>query len=68
VCGDKTIIFKGLGLGTSEYLHLLIEALKLSFADSLYFISDPEKVHVPVNQLLDKQYANQRRKLISQNM
>ncbi|KAJ4431440.1 hypothetical protein ANN_20037 [Periplaneta americana] len=56
---------KGLGLGTSEYQHLLIEALKLSFADSLYFVADPEETAVPITGLLDKQYAAERRKLIS---
>ncbi|XP_043926550.1 glutathione hydrolase-like YwrD proenzyme isoform X2 [Protopterus annectens] len=49
---------------SSEYLHLLIEALKLSFADSFWFCTDPDKVCVPTEQLLSKEYARHRSQLI----
>lgn len=49
---------------SAPYLHLLIEALELSFADSLWYCADPSKVKVPVEQLLSKDYACQRRQLI----
>ncbi|PSN55464.1 putative gamma-glutamyltransferase YwrD [Blattella germanica] len=58
----------GLGIASAEYQHLLIEALKLSFADSIYFVSDPDQMSVPTMQLLDKNYAAQRRELISTDM
>jgi len=47
-----------------EYLHLLIEALKLAFADADRYVADPDFVSIPLNQLLDKKYADSRRSLI----
>lgn len=48
-----------------EYLHKLIEAMQLSFADSWWYTADPTKVNVPVNELLSKHYAVTRRRLMS---
>ncbi len=48
-----------------EYLHRLIEAMQLSFADSWWFTADPAKVRVPVEGLLSKDYASTRRQLMS---
>jgi gamma-glutamyltranspeptidase/glutathione hydrolase len=49
---------------TAESYHLQIEALKLSFADTLRYVADPDHVAVPVTGLLDPAYAAQRRRLI----
>ncbi|THH33538.1 hypothetical protein EUX98_g639 [Antrodiella citrinella] len=46
-----------------KYLHTLIEALRLAFADSQYYVTDPEVVHVPVKELLSKEYLASRAKL-----
>ena len=43
-----------------EYLHVLIEALRLAFADGRYFISDTDIQHVPIQQLLSKDYLAKR--------
>ncbi len=52
-----------LGWNTSGYLHHLVEALKLAFADRDAWYADPEFSQVP-RELLDKAYAAGRRALI----
>ncbi|XP_065066294.1 glutathione hydrolase-like YwrD proenzyme [Rhopilema esculentum] len=62
-------ILEGFDLGgmehnSAEYLHLLIEALQLAFADGLQYVADPEVSKVCTKQLLSKNYAEKRRALI----
>ena len=52
---------------SAEYLHTVIEALSLSFADTLWYNADPSKIQVPVSGLLSKEYAAKRRSLIRQD-
>jgi gamma-glutamyltranspeptidase/glutathione hydrolase len=47
-----------------RYYHTLIEAIKIAFADRNRFIADPAFSKVPVEELLDKEYAAKRRALI----
>jgi gamma-glutamyltranspeptidase/glutathione hydrolase len=54
-----------LGWGSSEYLHVLIECMNLAFADREAFIGDPDFVDVPLAGMLSKEYAAERRELIS---
>lgn len=58
---------KSLGHNSPEYLHLLIEALKLAFADANRYVADPEFVDIPLKSLLAKSYAERRRRLIDTN-
>jgi gamma-glutamyltranspeptidase/glutathione hydrolase len=50
---------------SAEYLHLMIEAKKLAFTDRDAYIADPLKVRVPVERLISKEYAAERRQVIS---
>jgi gamma-glutamyltranspeptidase/glutathione hydrolase len=52
-------------LGSTEGMHLRIEAVKLAFADRNRYIADPEHAVVPTAALLSKDYAHGRAALIS---
>ena len=54
-----------MGHNSPEYIHVLTEALKLAFADRNKYIADPRFAKdMPVENLLSKAYAKQRRSLI----
>jgi gamma-glutamyltranspeptidase/glutathione hydrolase len=48
-----------------ERLHLQIESLRLAFADTRWYVSDPNFSNIPISELLSKTYAAKRRKLIN---
>jgi len=50
-----------------EKLHLQIEAMRLAFTDSRWYVADPKFSNIPIKELLSKEYANERRKLIDPN-
>jgi gamma-glutamyltranspeptidase len=52
------------GEGTADYYHYLAEAVKVAFADREEWLTDPRFVDIPVQQLIDKKYADKRRGLI----
>jgi gamma-glutamyltranspeptidase/glutathione hydrolase len=53
-------------LNSAEYIHILVEALKLAYADRDTYYGDPKFVKVPMERLISKEYAAERRKLIGQ--
>jgi gamma-glutamyltranspeptidase/glutathione hydrolase len=54
-----------MGFGSANYLHTLIEAKKLAYEDRATYYADMDFVDVPVARLISKDYADERRKLIS---
>ena len=51
---------KAMGHNTPDYIHTLIEAMKLSYADRDTYYGDQTFVHTPGEGLLSKAYASQR--------
>jgi len=56
-----------LGSLSSDLIHILVEAKKLAFADRDRYVSDPEKIPIPVKELISKAYAESRGKEIRLN-
>ena len=54
----------GMKLNSAEYIHTLVEALKLAYADRDTYYGDPKFVSIPAERLLSKEYAAERRKQI----
>ncbi|WP_140719594.1 gamma-glutamyltransferase [Pseudomonas sp. Hp2] len=57
--------FSKIAFGSPEHVHLFVEAKKLAFADRARFYADPSFQPAPVKKLVSKEYAAQRRQLIS---
>lgn len=53
-----------LGHNSPEYLHRLLGALDLSFADRERYYGDPDFIQVPLEGILSKSYAAERAKLL----
>ena len=53
-----------LGHNSTTGIHYQVEAKKLAFADRAAYLGDPDFVDVPLDILLSKPYAAQRRRLI----
>ncbi|MCO5351542.1 MAG: gamma-glutamyltransferase family protein [Bryobacteraceae bacterium] len=52
---------KGMGHNGPEYLHTVIEAVKLAFADRDRYYGDPKHAEIPEKMLLSREYAAERR-------
>lgn len=55
---------KAMGHNSTEYLHTIVEAKKLAFADRETFIADPDHAKLPTSKIISKEYAAERRRLI----
>ncbi len=53
-----------MGFGSADYLHVLTEAKKLAFEDRARYYADMDFADVPVERLISKEYAAERRELI----
>jgi gamma-glutamyltranspeptidase/glutathione hydrolase len=56
----ETFDLQALGHNSADYIHVLTEALKMSYADRDTYYADPAFVDVPQTGLLSKAYARQR--------
>lgn len=55
------IDLKGMGHNSPQYIHTVTQAIELAMADRDIFIADPAFVNVPLDVLLSKEYAAERR-------
>ena len=53
-----------MGHNSTEYLHTYIECAKLAFADREQYYADPDYAEVPLQRLISKRYAYERKELI----
>ena len=54
-----------LKLNSADYIHTLVETLKLAYADRDTYYGDPKFTKIPAERLLSREYAEERRKLIT---
>jgi len=59
--------FSKIPFGSAEHVHLFVEAKKLAFADRARFYADMAFQPAPVAKLISKEYAAERRALISKD-
>ena len=53
-----------MGHNEAAYIHTIVEALKLAYADRHHYYGDPNFVDVPMEALLSDEHAERRRKMI----
>ena len=61
----KGFDFDGLDPTGPDFIHLIVEASKLAYADREVFYGDPDFVEVPMATLLSDAYNGERRKLVT---
>jgi len=54
-----------MGFGSEAYIHTFTEAKKIAFEDRAKYYADMDFANVPVQELISKAYADDRRKLIN---
>ncbi|MEH2003071.1 MAG: gamma-glutamyltransferase [Nostoc sp.] len=56
---------KSLGWHHPDAIHLMVEAMKIAYADRSQYLGDPDFVKVPVQELISPAYAKKRRQEIN---
>ncbi|HWU54167.1 MAG TPA: gamma-glutamyltransferase family protein [Rhizomicrobium sp.] len=60
----KNFDLSTLGHNSAEYIHVVLEAIKLAFADREQYYGDPDQVPVPLQALLSDEYGRLRAALV----
>ena len=60
----KNFDLHSLGHNSTDYLHIVIEAVKLAFADREQWYGDPRHIQVPIDELLSDDYGRRRSEII----
>ncbi|GLB09351.1 hypothetical protein AtubIFM57258_005269 [Aspergillus tubingensis] len=50
---------------SAEYLHAIIESLRIAFADASWWVTDPDVEKVPSKELISREYLAERAKLFN---
>lgn len=58
---------QAMGFGSAEYIHAFTEAKKLAFEDRAKYYADPTFNEIPVDWLISKKYAIERKMLLDMN-
>jgi len=61
----KIPTFKEGDHNSAPYIHAVVEVLRIAFADASWFVTDPNVVKVPTEELISKPYLAERAKLFS---
>ena len=56
---------KSMGFGSAEYIHHLVEAKKIAFADRAKYYADTDFNQIPTQYLISKEYSDKRRSEIN---
>jgi len=63
----ENVNLKSLGHNSAKYLHYLVEAKKLAYADLRKWVGDPEYNDLPIDVMTSKSYAKKQFERIDQN-
>jgi gamma-glutamyltranspeptidase/glutathione hydrolase len=61
----KGFDLKAMGHNSTQYIHVVTEALKLAYADRHHHFGDPRFIKVPMKGLMSDRYSAHRRSMIS---
>ncbi|OQV00037.1 hypothetical protein CLAIMM_05591 [Cladophialophora immunda] len=61
----KIPTFTAADFNSAPYIHAIVEALRIAFADASWFVTDPNEVNVPTASLISREYLAERATLFS---
>lgn len=60
----KNVNLRAMQHNSADYIHIVVEAIKLAFADRDQYYGDPSHIHVPMEALLSDRYGQIRHALV----